>query len=305
MRAGIALDFRREIGQVDVLMSQQNGVGEVVTVLDAKCNIIFYMIAKERHFHKPRKQFEKSFKNNYLRALKGLKQACIDYKINKFAIPRLGFNLDMLSWSEFIKLAILDIFGDLDIHILFCNSRPGIQRVQTHQSSTSSQSKEALSTSSVTKVLASRGDTSQQCPSTAAPSVVELPANDVSPAPLHPGEHMPHTPTVNAQIPPAEEVLVLSRGPDSKADLTTSASNNAVTNTQSKVPASHGRTLQQCPSTAAPSVVELLAIDVFPAPQHPGELGPRPPTNYVQCSPVEEGADLSRGPKSKAKKPQV
>jgi hypothetical protein len=300
MRAGIALDFRHEIGQVNVLISQPKGVVEVATVLDAKQNRIFYMIAKERRFHKPRKPFEKSFKNNYLRALKGLKQACIDYKINKLAIPRLGCNLDMLSWSEFIKPAILDIFGDLDMHILVCTSMPGIQRnkpsrVQFHQSSTSSQSKEALSMSSLTKVPASHGDTSQQCPSTAAPSVVELPAIDVSPTPLNPGEHGPRPPTGHVQGPPVEEVLDLSRGPDSKAERAVSASMYEASSNQSNVPASPGATSQQCPSTAAPSVVELPAIDVSPAPQHPGEHVPHIPTVNAQIPSAEEVLALSRG----------
>jgi hypothetical protein len=130
MSSGIAVDFKNEIGQVQELITQNKSVGDVAHVKDKNGDHILYMVAKRRHYYKPIPKFEKIFKSNYIKALYGLRKTCLKLKIKKLAIPRMGCNCDQLSWDEFIKPCILEIFNTVPIEILVCNSTPRTPRAQ-------------------------------------------------------------------------------------------------------------------------------------------------------------------------------
>jgi hypothetical protein len=122
MGAGIALDFRNEVGQVENLKNQRKKVGETAVVKDNNNDYILYMIAKRKHYYKPTPKHESLFKSNYIKALYGLRKTCINLKIKKLAIPKMGCNLDNLSWENFMKPSILKIFDTVKMEILVCDS---------------------------------------------------------------------------------------------------------------------------------------------------------------------------------------
>jgi hypothetical protein len=124
MGAGIAVDFDREYGQKDLLLQQKKKVGEVAILTSEKGDKILYMVAKKRHFFKPTPRYENLFKKNYIQALHGLRETCERLKITKLAMPQMGCYSDRLSWSEFMKPALLNIFGPLAMEILVCRSSP-------------------------------------------------------------------------------------------------------------------------------------------------------------------------------------
>ncbi|KAF4532138.1 hypothetical protein B566_EDAN017007 [Ephemera danica] len=129
MSAGIALDFRNEIGQVQELTAQNKKVGEVAHVKDKNGDHILYMVSKRKHFYKPTKEFESRFKSNYIKALYGLRKTCLQLKIKKLAIPKMGCNCDQLSWENFMGPNIREIFDTVPIEILVCDSNPRTVRI--------------------------------------------------------------------------------------------------------------------------------------------------------------------------------
>jgi hypothetical protein len=124
MSAGIAIDFRTEFGQVDSLLKQNKKVGETAVLKDSNNDYILYMISKRKHYYKPTEKYESLFKSNYIKALYGLRKTCINLKIKKLAIPKMGCNCDQLSWDNFMKPSILKIFNTVPMEILVCDSAP-------------------------------------------------------------------------------------------------------------------------------------------------------------------------------------
>jgi hypothetical protein len=90
MSAGIAVDFKNEIGQIPELVSQNKKVGEVTHVKDIDGNYILYMIAKRRHFYKTVQQYANKFKSSYVKALYGLCKICLQLKIKKISDSKDG-----------------------------------------------------------------------------------------------------------------------------------------------------------------------------------------------------------------------
>jgi len=132
MSAGIAVDFKNEIGQTQKLLSQNKKVGQVAYVKDTKGDYVLYMIAKRKHFYKPTPDYINIFKSNYIKALYGLRKTCIQLKIKKLAIPRMGCHTDQLSWENFMKPSILEIFDTVPMEILLCESTPRTPRAPTN-----------------------------------------------------------------------------------------------------------------------------------------------------------------------------
>jgi hypothetical protein len=148
MGAGVAVDFRKEIGQIESLKSQNKKVGETAVVKDANGDYILYMISKRKHFYKPTPQYERLFKSNYIKALYGLRKTCIKLKIKKLAIPKIGCCSDQLSWEHFMKPNILKIFDTVPIEILICDSKPGMNRSAKTSSDISDSTIHSLNTTS-------------------------------------------------------------------------------------------------------------------------------------------------------------
>lgn len=73
---------------------------------------VFNLVTKARVFHKP------TYDDLY-ETLMDMKEQCIEWDIDKLAMPRISSGLDRLDWMM-VKDIIEDIFEDMDIEILVC-----------------------------------------------------------------------------------------------------------------------------------------------------------------------------------------
>ena len=96
MGAGIALKFSELFGGKDELYKQNLKIGDVGW-LKREGRYIYYLITKERYWHKP--SYE-----DLTKCLHRLNSLCIEHKVEKISIPRLGCGLDKLQWSEVKKI---------------------------------------------------------------------------------------------------------------------------------------------------------------------------------------------------------
>jgi len=82
MSKGIAVEFKKRFGGVDELKGQGKVVGEVATL--ARDNrFVYYMITKERYFHKPTyATFESS--------LTAMRDHAIANNVTAICMPRIG-----------------------------------------------------------------------------------------------------------------------------------------------------------------------------------------------------------------------
>jgi hypothetical protein len=128
IRAGIAVDFRNEFGNIEKLKEQNKKVGETAVLKDKNGEFILYMVAKRNHYYKPIHKYKSIFKSNFIKALYKLRKTCLTLKINKLAIAKMWCNSDMLSWEKFMKPSYLKIFDTVPIELLMCDSIPGVKR---------------------------------------------------------------------------------------------------------------------------------------------------------------------------------
>lgn len=73
---------------------------------------VLNIITKPKYFMKPTQ-------SSMYRALISMRKVCLEHKINKVAIPRIGAGLDKLDW-DYTSNIIKEIFRDTDIEILVC-----------------------------------------------------------------------------------------------------------------------------------------------------------------------------------------
>lgn len=74
---------------------------------------IFTLIIKENSWQPKTSYFDLE------KALKMLKEVCIEQNIKKLAMPLLGCGVNCLDWRQVSKM-IQDVFNDMDIEILAC-----------------------------------------------------------------------------------------------------------------------------------------------------------------------------------------
>ena len=89
MGKGIALEFRNRFGRVNELLAQNPNIGGFA-VLCANNQYVFYLVTKERYFHKP--SYE-----DLRNSLENMKNFCIANNLNKIAMPKIGCGLDRLN----------------------------------------------------------------------------------------------------------------------------------------------------------------------------------------------------------------
>ncbi|GMT04155.1 hypothetical protein PENTCL1PPCAC_26329, partial [Pristionchus entomophagus] len=115
MGKGIAVEFKKRYGQVSDLKDQvKNGKKKgSAAYLQADGRIIFYMITKERYFHKPTYDtMEGAIKDMVSIMVKGGIKGCI--------MPRIGCGLDQLEWQKVEKLLVTH-FGAASLSALVCS----------------------------------------------------------------------------------------------------------------------------------------------------------------------------------------
>jgi hypothetical protein len=129
---GVAVKFRQKYGQVDALRAQNKRVGQVAVLDDGPDSKVLYMVAKGKPFHKWSPRYNVSFKANYVKGFRGLKDECVRSKVRKLAIPAMGTGLDRLQWP-WVREKIERIFHDVDIHIRVYHRPPRERRARSQQ----------------------------------------------------------------------------------------------------------------------------------------------------------------------------
>ncbi len=90
MGAGIAVEFKKRYGSIQVLLQQKKEVGQVAVL--QKERLIFYIVTKEKSYLKPTLA-------NFSNAIDSLYNECLLRKCCKLAIPKIGCGLDRLCWK--------------------------------------------------------------------------------------------------------------------------------------------------------------------------------------------------------------
>ena len=108
MGKGIALEFRNRFGRVNELLAQNPNIGGFA-VLCANNQYVFYLVTKERYFHKP--SYE-----DLRNSLENMKNFCIANNLNKIAMPKIGCGLDRLNWQEVLNI-LHQIFDNTGVYI--------------------------------------------------------------------------------------------------------------------------------------------------------------------------------------------
>ena len=112
MSAGIALTFKQKYGGIVELKQQKRKVGEC-SILQRDDKFIFYLITKERYFHKPTLE-------NLRKSLEYLRELCSTYDVTNLSMPRIGCGMDNLDWDA-VRDTIKDVFKNTDINITICS----------------------------------------------------------------------------------------------------------------------------------------------------------------------------------------
>lgn len=108
MGKGIAKTFKSLFGGVDELRAQQKRIGECAYLSVGK-RFVYYLVTKERYFHKPTQAS--------LRAcLLNLLELCQKHGVRQLAVPRLGCGLDGMQWRN-VKPMIADVFANSGVQI--------------------------------------------------------------------------------------------------------------------------------------------------------------------------------------------
>ena len=91
MGKGIAVAFKKKFGGVDQLKEQHPKIGNLVYLSQDSC-IPFYMITKEKYWHKP------SY-SNVFSSLQELRKKAEELNIATLSMPEIACGLDMLNWN--------------------------------------------------------------------------------------------------------------------------------------------------------------------------------------------------------------
>jgi O-acetyl-ADP-ribose deacetylase (regulator of RNase III) len=108
---------RKKVKRLKIYMSLSHiydwiGVGEVAILLDSSRSI-FYLVTKQRYFHKPTYDTLRD-------TLKELCHLCTTHAITELAMPRIGCGLDQLQWQK-VKEMIIQEFQHTPIQITVYN----------------------------------------------------------------------------------------------------------------------------------------------------------------------------------------
>ena len=93
MGKGIALEFKRRFGGVSELLAQGVGIGGVATLQLGVGQFAYYLVTKERYFHKPTL-------SSLAACVRELARLCDEAGVEELNLPRLGCGLDRLAWSD-------------------------------------------------------------------------------------------------------------------------------------------------------------------------------------------------------------
>jgi len=108
MGKGIAVLFKRKFGGLQSLRNQNAQVGQVA-ILKRQNRFVYYLITKERYFHKPTY-------DTLTASLRSMKNHAVTNKVKHIAMPKIGCGLDRLRW-DVVEGIIKQEFKDTDLRI--------------------------------------------------------------------------------------------------------------------------------------------------------------------------------------------
>ncbi|KAL5515150.1 hypothetical protein EMCRGX_G000275 [Ephydatia muelleri] len=108
MGKGIAVEFKKRYGHVEELKEQRAEAGGVA-VLKHHGAFVFYLVTKQRYFHKPTYESLES-------SLRSLSERCVASDVKELCMPTIGCGLDGLNWKD-VEQMIKRIFNDVSISI--------------------------------------------------------------------------------------------------------------------------------------------------------------------------------------------
>ncbi|KAK3912481.1 ADP-ribose glycohydrolase OARD1 [Frankliniella fusca] len=113
MSSGIAVKFRKKYRNVPELLDQNKNPGQVAFIKIAKSEqYIYYLVTKLCSTGKPKwEDFEKSVTE--------WRDLCLEHKISKIAIPKIGCGRDLLDWNRVLNL-LNQQFSNTGIEITVC-----------------------------------------------------------------------------------------------------------------------------------------------------------------------------------------
>jgi len=108
MSKGIALHFKSKFGGVQEILDQNRKPGDVA-VLKRGHRFVYYLVTKERYWHKPTYLSLRS-------SLQAMKRHVLQYAVSSIAMPKIACGLDGLVWEK-VRDILTDVFKDTDINI--------------------------------------------------------------------------------------------------------------------------------------------------------------------------------------------
>jgi hypothetical protein len=113
---GVALRFAEVFGPVSSEHSADGyAIGHVVRQ-EKDGHVLLNLVTKRRYYHKPGGNPER-FLTNILAALLSLRDYCEANNIRRLALPRVGSNLDRISW-RWTQRKLLETFEGLDVELV-------------------------------------------------------------------------------------------------------------------------------------------------------------------------------------------
>ena len=108
MGKGIAVEFKKRYGHVEELKKQRAEPGGVA-VLKHEGAFVFYLVTKQRYFHKPTYESLES-------SLRSLSERCVASDVKELCMPTIGCGLDGLDWRD-VELMIKRVFNDVSMSL--------------------------------------------------------------------------------------------------------------------------------------------------------------------------------------------
>ena len=108
MSRGIASQFRYKFGGINLLKNQRRNIGDTPYITN-RGRKIFYLITKEKFWHKPRL-------SDIEEALENLKEEMLNREIKSISMPKIGTGLDCQKWVQIYSI-LIKVFNHTDFTI--------------------------------------------------------------------------------------------------------------------------------------------------------------------------------------------
>ena len=108
MGKGIAVLFKKKFGGLNALRAQKAQIGQCA-ILMRQNRFVYYLITKERYFHKPTYQ-------TITASIEYMKNHAVINNVSHISMPKIGCGLDRLQWNR-VEAIIRSTFKNTNIKI--------------------------------------------------------------------------------------------------------------------------------------------------------------------------------------------